>query len=97
MDTNPDVRGVLEIKGRAPFLDFIPFIYVSAKPGQRTTKLLELILAVALERDKRIPTPQVNGVLEALVDRQQPPQPVGESVRLLYASDRKSTRLNSSH
>ena len=85
-DTNTAVRGEREIKGRAPFLEFIPFIYVSAKTGQRTTKLLELILAVALERDKRIPTHQVNEVLEALVDRQQPPQPVGESVRLLYAS-----------
>src|SRR3989454_1548684 len=85
-DTNTAVRGEREIKGRAPFLDFIPFIYVSAKTGQRTTKLLELILAVALERDKRIPTHEVNEVLEALVDRQQPPQPVGESVRLLYAS-----------
>ena len=85
-DTNTAVRGEREIKGRAPFLDFIPFIYVSAKTGQRTTKLLELILAVALERDKRIPTHQVNEVLEALLDRQQPPQPVGESVRLLYAS-----------
>ena len=85
-DTNTAVRGEREIKGRAPFLEFIPFIYVSAKTGQRTTKLLELILAVATERDKRIPTHEVNEVLGALVDRQQPPQPVGESVRLLYAS-----------
>ena len=85
-DTNTAGRGEREIKGRAPFLEFIPFIYVSAKTGQRTTKLLELILAVATERDKRIPTHEVNEVLGALVDRQQPPQPVGESVRLLYAS-----------
>ena len=85
-DTNTAVRGEREIKGRAPFLEFIPFIYVSAKTGQRATKLLELILAVARERDKRIATHEVNEVLEDLVDRQQPPQPVGESVRLLYAS-----------
>src|SRR5437762_12391033 len=80
-DTNTAVRGEREIKGRAPFLEFIPFIYVSAKTGQRTTKLLELILAGATERDERIPTHVVNGVPGALVDRQQPPQPVGESVR----------------
>src|SRR5439155_1285939 len=49
-------------------------------------KRLELILEVADERAKRVPTSEVNRVLEALVDRQQPPQPVGESVRLLYAS-----------
>src|SRR6184192_4668309 len=85
-DTNTAVRGEREIKARAPFLEFIPFIYVSAKTGQRATKLLELILAVAAERDKRIATHEVNEVLAALVDRQQPPQPVGESVRLLYAS-----------
>jgi GTPase len=85
-DTNTAVRGEREIKARAPFLEFIPFIYVSAKTGQRATKLLELILVVAGERDKRIPTHEVNEVLGALVDRQQPPQPVGESVRLLYAS-----------
>src|SRR5207247_5665938 len=85
-ETNTAVRGEREIKARAPFLEFIPFLYVSAKTGQRTTKLLELILAVAAERDKRSPTHEVNEVLEALVDRQQPPQPVGESVRLLYAS-----------
>src|SRR6266704_2352267 len=85
-DTNTAVRGEREIKARAPFLEFIPFLYVSAKTGQRTTKLLELILAVAAARDKRLPTHEVNEVLEALVDRQQPPQPVGESVRLLYAS-----------
>src|SRR6267378_2427682 len=38
------------------------------------------------ELEERVPTSEVNRVLGALVDRQQPPQPVGESVRLLYAS-----------
>src|SRR5207247_10552735 len=40
----------------------------------------------AVQREKRIPTHEVNDVLEALLERQQPPQPVGEPVRLLYAS-----------
>src|SRR6266571_8868448 len=85
-ETNTAVRGERELKDRAPFLRFIPFLYLSAKTGQRVPKLLELILEVADERAKRVPTSEVNRVLEALVDRQQPPQPVGESVRLLYAS-----------
>src|SRR5207245_3743043 len=71
---------------RAPFLEFIPFLYMSAKTGQRVPRLLELILTVAAERQKRVPTSEVNRVLEALVERQQPPQPVGEGVRLFYAS-----------
>ena len=85
-DTNTAVRGEEQLKEGAPFLAFIPFLYVSAKSGQRVTKLLELIVRVAEEREKRVPTAEVNRVLAALIERQQPPQPVGESVRLLYAS-----------
>jgi len=85
-ETNTAARGQREVEERAPFLQFIPFLYLSAKTGQRVPKLLELILEVANERTKRVPTAEVNRVLGALVDRQQPPQPVGESVRLLYAS-----------
>jgi len=85
-ETNTAARGQREVEERAPFLQFIPFLYLSAKTGQRVPKLLELILEVADERTNRVPTAEVNRVLGALVDRQQPPQPVGESVRLLYAS-----------
>ena len=85
-DTNTAVRGEKELKARAPFLAFIPFYYVSAKTGQRVVKLLDAILEVAAEREKRVPTAEVNRVLEDLLARQQPPQPVGESLRLFYAT-----------
>ena len=85
-ETNTAVRGERLLIEGAPFLQFIPFLYVSAKTGQRVPKLLDLILEVAAEREKRVPTAEVNRVLASLVDRQQPPQPVGESVRLLYGS-----------
>ena len=84
--TNTAVRGERQLKDNAPFLEFIPFHYISALTGQRVPKLLDLILEVAAERDKRVRTSEVNRVLEQLVQRQQPPQPVGESVRLLFAS-----------
>jgi GTP-binding protein len=85
-ETNTAVRGERELKTRAPFLEFIPFYYVSAKTGQRVPRLLDAIVAVADERQKRVPTAEVNRVLEELLARQQPPQPVGESVRLFYAT-----------
>src|SRR5881398_1335578 len=71
-DSNTAVRGERELVDRAPFLAFIPFLYVSAKTGQRVPRLLDLIQEVAEERDKRIATHEVNEVLAALVDRQQP-------------------------
>src|SRR6267378_5667455 len=85
-ETNTAVRGEKELKAGAPFLEFIPFLYVSAKTGQRVPRLLDLIVAVAAEREKRVPTSEVNRVLEDLLNRQQPPQPVGEPVRVFYAS-----------
>jgi len=85
-DTNTAVRGEAVLKGKAPFLEYIPFVYVSAKTGQRVARLLDLVLTVAEERQKRVPTAEVNRVLEGLLQRQQPPQPVGEPVRLFYAS-----------
>src|SRR5437763_6920139 len=85
-ETNTAARGQRELEERAPFLRFIPFLYLSAKTGQRVPKLLELILEVADERANGVPTSEVNRGLEALVDRQQPPQPVGESVRAAYGA-----------
>jgi GTPase len=84
--TNTARDGERDIKARAPFLEFIPFFYVSAKTGQRVPKLLDAIVTVAGEREKRVPTAEVNRVLEQLLARQQPPQPVGESVRLFFAT-----------
>jgi GTP-binding protein len=85
-ETNTAVRGERVLKERAPFLEFVPFVYVSARTGQRMERLLDVVLAVAAERQKRVPTAEVNRVLEALIARQQPPQPVGESVRLFYGA-----------
>jgi GTP-binding protein len=85
-ETNTAVEGERANKARAPFLEFIPFYYVSAKTGQRVQKLFDAILEVAAAREKRVPTAEVNRVLEELLARQQPPQPVGESVRLFYAT-----------
>jgi GTPase len=85
-ETNTAVRGEEVLRGKAPFLAYIPFVYVSAKTGQRVSRLLDLILTVAEEREKRVPTAEVNRVLESLLQRQQPPQPVGEPVRLFYAT-----------
>jgi len=85
-ETNTAIEGERAIKERATFLEFIPFYYVSAKTGQRVPRLLDAILTVAEERKKRVPTAEVNRVLEELLARQQPPQPVGESVRLFYAT-----------
>ena len=85
-ETTTAVRGEREIVNRAPFLEAVPFLYVSSVTGQRARKVLDAIIEVAEQRARRVQTAEVNRVLAALVDRTQPPQPRGQEVKLLYAS-----------
>jgi GTP-binding protein len=85
-DANTARRGQAALVEKAPFLRYVPFVYASALTGQRVRRVLDLILAVAEERELRVPTAEVNRVLTALLERNAPPQKPGEEVKLLYAS-----------
>jgi GTPase len=71
---------------KAPFLRFVPFVFTSALTGQRVQRVLDLLLRVADEREKRVQTHEVNERLGELVARLQPPQAAGREVRLNYAA-----------
>ena len=71
---------------KAPFLKFVPFVFTSALTGQRVQRVLDLLVQVADEREKRVQTHEVNERLGELVARLQPPQAAGHEVRLNYAT-----------
>ena len=85
-DANTARRGQEALIAKAPFLQYVPFVYASALTGQRVRKILDLILEVAESREQRVPTAEVNRVLTSLLERNAPPQKPGEEVKLLYAS-----------
>jgi GTPase len=85
-DSNTAKRGQDQLADKAPFLRYVPFVYMSALTGQRVNRIQELILEVAEARNRRIQTSDVNRVLEELISRNAPPQQPGEEVKLLYAS-----------
>jgi GTPase len=85
-DANTARQGQEALIAKAPFLRYVPFLYVSAATGQRVRKVLDLIVEVAEGRERRVPTAEVNKVLTSLVERNAPPQKPGEEVKLLYAS-----------
>jgi GTPase len=85
-DANTARQGQDALVAKAPFLRYVPFLYVSALSGQRVRRILDLILEVAEGREQRVPTAEVNKVLAELVERNAPPQKPGEEVKLLYAS-----------
>ena len=75
-----------EAREKAPYLKFVPFLFTSAKTGQRVTKALDLVLKVDEERRKRVSTAQVNERLQELVARRQPPMTGGREIKLSYAT-----------
>jgi len=85
-DANTAKRGEETLIAKAPFLENVPFVYVSALTGLRVRKLLDLVLEVAEARKQRIPTAEMNRVLQELLQRAAPPQKEGEEVKLLYAT-----------
>ena len=74
------------LRESARSLRWVPIIFTSALTGQRVHKVLDLILEVAAERTRRIPTPELNDLLEQLEYRQPPPHFRGQPVKLLYAT-----------
>jgi GTP-binding protein len=85
-DDKAAARFEKESREKAPYLHFVPFLFTSARTGQRVTRLLELILDVEAERRKRVTTSEVNERLGELVARLQPPQAAGREVKLNYAT-----------
>ena len=85
-DPNTAKRGQDQLEEKAPFLRYVPFLYISARSGQRVSRLPDLILEVAAERDRRIATSELNRALQELLQRNAPPQAPGEEVKLLYVS-----------
>ena len=71
---------------RAPQLKYVPFLFTSALTGQRVQKVLEVVLQVAEERQKRISTSEVNDAIRQLAERQPPPHYRGMRVKILYAT-----------
>lgn len=85
-NSNTAKRGEDLLIEKAPFLQYVPFVYISALDGQRINRIPELILEVAEARERRVQTSEVNKVLEELIQRNAPPQEAGDEVKLLFAS-----------
>ncbi|MDZ7779721.1 MAG: ribosome biogenesis GTPase Der [Gemmatimonadota bacterium] len=85
-DTMTATAWMQRARARVPFLNWAPTVFVSALTGQRVRKCLDLILQVQDERYSRVPTHEVNEVLQQLVRRQPPPHHRGHRVKLRYGT-----------
>jgi GTP-binding protein len=65
------------------FLNYAPIVFVSARSGKGTEKILPMLEKVASERRKRVTTSQMNRFLER-VDFERASVPVRQRVKILY-------------
>ena len=77
---------VAQLRRELPFIDYAPVVSISAKTGQRVSRVLELAVDVWGERRKRIPTGELNRIVGDAVDRQPPPLVRGRRPKIRYAT-----------
>ena len=67
-------------------MDYVPFLFISAKSGQRVNKVLEQAEEVYAQSTRRIPTGMLNDVLNEAVSMSEPPTQNGRRLKLFYAT-----------
>jgi GTP-binding protein len=68
------------------FLDYVPVLFVSALTGQRVHKVVPTALQVHNARFVRIPTGELNRLVQDAVARHSPPSKRGKRLKIYYAS-----------
>lgn len=66
------------------FMSYAPFVFISAKTGQRLDKLFELIDYTVEQNARRISTGRLNELLSYATARVQPPSDKGKRLKLYY-------------
>lgn len=66
------------------FMSYVPFVFISAKTGQRINKLYELIKYTNEQNSMRISTGMLNDVLAYATTRVQPPSDKGRRLKIYY-------------
>ncbi len=73
-----------KLKNDFSFMSYVPFIFISAKTGQRIEKLYDMINHVHEQHSTRITTGTLNDVLAMATTRVQPPSDKGKRLKVYY-------------
>lgn len=68
------------------FMPYAPILFISAKHGQRVNQVLEQALVVVNERERRIPTAQINKMLREAVAKHPPPSRPAKWMKFYYGT-----------
>ncbi len=85
-DTHTSGTFIKQLHADLPFIAWAPVQFISAKTGQRTHRVLQLVDQVKATYHRRIPTGEFNRFIAECVARHQPPIHKGRRLKFYYAS-----------
>jgi len=85
-DTHTIVQYTKWVREALRFLDYVPVLFISALTGQRVHKVVPTALAVQAARSRRIPTGELNRLVQDALARHAPPSRRGKRLKIYYAS-----------
>ncbi len=68
------------------FMSYVPMLFISAKSGQRVSKVLDLVDRSYEQSRRRIPTGQLNDTVSEAVTMNEPPSDKGRTLKIYYAT-----------
>jgi len=74
------------VRHRLRFAPWAPLSFVSAKEGSGIDAMLAEALRVGEERQKRLPTAEVNAIVQRAVGERSPPSTRGRKLKVLYVT-----------
>jgi GTP-binding protein len=74
------------VRAALKFLDYVPVLFISALTGQRVNRVIPQALAVQEARYQRIPTAELNRVVQDAVARHAPPSKRGKRLKIYYVT-----------
>lgn len=85
-DTHTMNKFKKDMQADLAFMDYVPFLFISAKTGQRVHKILELAKESYAQSTRRITTGTLNDVVNEAVSMAEPPAMSGKRLKLYYAT-----------
>lgn len=85
-DTNTVNKFENNLKEELKFMDYFKSVYISAKTGQRTDKVLDVCLKVLENSRRRITTGQLNELVLDSVRANEPPSVNGKRLKISYVT-----------
>ena len=86
-DTNTMNQFKKDMQVDLAFMDYVPFLFISAKTGQRVNKLLAAAKESYAQSIRRIKTGLLNDVVNEAVSMTEPPAMSGRRLKIYYATE----------